>query len=119
MKKVLIVDDSAFTRNIHKSIFQTAGWQTIEAANGAEALAQFTKEQPDLVLLDLLLPDIDGMEAAKAILNLEPSANIAICSTDKQKYRKQQAQEIGAREFFTKPVEAPKLLAFLRENFSL
>lgn len=106
MKKILIVDDSAFTRDIHKQIVISAGYQVLEAENGSQALEVFEKERPDLVIMDLLMPDMDGMEIIKRILETDPHAKTVICSTDKQKARQAEAREIGVLGFLTKPINA-------------
>jgi len=115
MKKILIVDDSAFTRGIHKQILEKEGYETVEAASGAEALEKFEKENPDLVIMDLLMPDMDGMEVIKKILEKHPDARTVICSTDKQKARQKEAREIGVIEFLTKPVGAEAMNKALKK----
>jgi two-component system chemotaxis response regulator CheY len=115
MKKVLIVDDSAFTRSIHNQIITSAGYQTLEAASGAEAVATFEKEKPDLVVMDLLMPDMDGMDAVRKILQINADARIVICSVDRQRYRRKEAQEIGAVGFVSKPVDADKMIELLSD----
>ena len=115
MKKVLIVDDSAFTRSIHKQIITSAGYQTLEAASGAEAVATFEKEKPDLVVMDLLMPDMDGMDAVRKILEINADARIVICSVDRQRYRRKEAEEIGAVGFVSKPVNANEMIELLSD----
>ena len=109
MKKILIVDDSAFTRGIHKKILGDEGYDTVEAASGVEALEQFDREAPDLVIMDLLMPDMDGMEVIKKILKKDPDARIVICSTDKQKARQEEGREIGVLGFLHKPIDTAEL----------
>ena len=112
-KKILIVDDSAFTRGIHKQIITSVGYQTVEASSGAEAVEVFEKERPDLVVMDLLMPDMDGMDAIKKILEIDAHARIVICSVDRQRTRREEAEEIGALEFLTKPVNAEEMSELL------
>ena len=109
MKKVLIVDDSGFTRNIHKQIVTSQGYEVVEAGSGTEGVEMFAREKPDLVMIDLLMPDMDGMEAVGKILEVDPAAKTVICSTDKQKARREDAQKIGVLAFLTKPVNAEKI----------
>lgn len=115
MKKVLIVDDSAFTRSIHNQIITSAGYQTLEAASGAEAVATFEEEKPDLVVMDLLMPDMDGMDAIRRILKINADARIVICSVDRQRYRRKEAKEIGAVGFVSKPVNADEMIELLSD----
>lgn len=110
MKTILIVDDSLFTRTIHQQIFESAGYQTLTAQNGKEALSVYQSRQPDLVTLDLLMPDMDGMETLGRLREIDPDAKIIVCSTDKQQYRRQTAKSLGAVGFFAKPVDPDKLL---------
>ncbi|HAO22588.1 MAG TPA: hypothetical protein DCQ37_20295 [Desulfobacteraceae bacterium] len=114
MKKVLIIDDAMFTRSIHKQIVEAAGYQAIQASCGQEGLEKFNTEKPDIVMTDLLMPDMDGMEAVRKILATDPSATIFVCSADKQKYRQDEAREAGVKAFFPKPVNPEKLIETLK-----
>ncbi len=114
MKKILIVDDSAFTRGIHKQILESVGYATLEAADGAEALEKFEKEKPDLAVVDLLMPDMDGIDVIKKILEMDPDAKTVICSTDKQKARQKEATEAGVLGFLIKPANAETMVATLK-----
>ena len=109
MKKILIVDDSAFTRNIHKQIVTSQGYETVEAKSGAEAVEMFSREKPDLVIIDLLMPGMDGMEVVGRMLEIDPGAKTVICSTDKQKARQEEARERGVLAFLTKPIDPEQL----------
>jgi two-component system chemotaxis response regulator CheY len=115
MAKILIVDDSAFTRGIHKKIVEAEGHETVEAVDGASAVEAFLKEKPDMTLIDLLMPDMDGMEAVKRILEIDASAKIVICSTDRQSYRKEEAAAVGVVDFLNKPIDRAKLKETLRK----
>ncbi len=114
MKKVMITDDSAFSRNILRQIVESGNYRVIEAANGAEAIALFKTEKPDAVTMDLLMPDMDGIDAVKKILETDPEAKIIVSSTDKQKFRKQEAKEAGALAFVSKPVDPDEILGTLK-----
>ena len=115
MKKILIVDDSAFTRGIHKQILEGEGHETIEAASGTEALEMYEKEKPDLVIMDLLMPDIDGLDVVKEIIQRDPDAKTIICSTDKQNTRMAEAKKVGTLGFITKPIDASKMVEMLKK----
>ena len=117
MKKILIVDDSTFTRDIHKKMIAKEGYEVVEASGGAEAVAVYEKEKPDLVMIDLLMPDIDGMDAIGMILEKDPKAKIAVCSTDKQKARQEDAKELGILAFLTKPLSTEKVKEVLHKIF--
>lgn len=113
--KILIVDDAAFSRNILKQIVEAGGFQVAEAANGAEALEMFEKEKPDAVTMDLLMPDMDGMDVVRKILANDPEAKVIVISTDKQKFRQEEAKDAGVAGFIPKPVDPEKLLETLKQ----
>lgn len=113
MKKVLIVDDSMFTRNIHRQIVQSGGYDTLEAAGGNQALEVYRKEKPDMVITDLLMPDMDGIDLVRLIRESDPKARIIVCSTDKQKFRQTEAKDSGAIAFVPKPADPEKLMEIL------
>ena len=115
MKKILIVDDSTLARTIHRRIVIGEGFEVVEAASGKEAIEVYQTERPDVVITDLLMPDLDGMDVAKQILEMDPDAKIIICSTDRQKYRRQDADAIGAKAFLTKPVNTNELKTVLEK----
>lgn len=114
MKKILIMDDSAFSRGILRRTIEAEGYKTVEAANGAQALALYQSETPDLVTLDLLMPDMDGIDVVKKIIEINPEAKTMIVSTDKQKFRRKEAEEAGALAFVPKPVENEELMAAIK-----
>ncbi len=99
---------------LQKHIIESGGYEVTEAANGTEALEVFKTEKPDLVTLDLLMPDMDGMDVLKSILKADPGAKAIICSTDKQKFRQEEAKEIGALGFVAKPVDPEKILEMIK-----
>jgi len=118
MKKILIVDDSEFTRTIHRDIVESAGFKVIEAINGNDALIKFEDQKPDAIIIDLLMPDIDGMDVIKKIMEKYPSTIAIICSTDKQKHRRLDAEELGCKAFLTKPMDRNIIFNTLDKYFS-
>jgi two-component system chemotaxis response regulator CheY len=115
MKTILIVDDSAFIRDLHRDILESADFQVIEAQNGMEALTLYDDKKPDAVLMDLLMPEMDGIDVIKNILAKDPQAITIVCSTDKQKYRKKEAKEVGAKAFISKPVDGDELIEIINK----
>lgn len=109
MKTILIIDDSMFTRNIHKSMLQSLDYKTIEASSGMNGIETYKDCKPDVVIIDLLMPDMDGMEAVKQIREFDADAKVIICSTDRQKFRKDEGKDIGVDHFLHKPLEREKL----------
>lgn len=106
-KKVLIVEDYDDTRSFMKFLLETQGYQVIEARDGIEALDKYKQQQPDIVLMDISLPLVDGLTAAKAIRELEEDSSklpiIAITAFGKFYYK--QAMEAGCNELINKPVD--------------
>ena len=115
MTKVLVVDDSAFTRGIHTRILKENGYDVVEATGGVEALTMYASEKPDAVLLDLLMPDMDGMDVVRQLRASDPEAKVIICSTDKQKARREEGREAGVMGFVTKPVDPEELIRQLKQ----
>ena len=117
-KKILIVDDSAFSRSIMKKAIQSMGYEIIQASNGKEAITVYQAEKPDAVTMDLLMPDMDGMDAVRKIRENDPDARIIICSTDKQKFRQEEAKSTGTVGFVPKPVDTGVLEGILAGLFN-
>lgn len=104
MPTILIVDDSCFMRQWLKTLIQQDLTCTfIEATNGREAIAQYKKQQPDIVIMDIIMPEVTGLEALQAIMHYDPDANVMICSSLGTKQNVIKALNIGAKEFVMKP----------------
>lgn len=116
MKKILIVDDSIFSRQFHKKLVSKLGYEVLEAADGEAAIAIYQEEKPDLIITDLLMPGLDGMEMIGKLLKLDSSAKIVILSSDKQKFRKEEAKKLGVVEFLPKPTDEERLAAVLSSH---
>ncbi len=109
-KKILIADDAAFMRKMIRSTLSSAGYtEFIEAQNGAEAVKLFASENPDLVLLDVTMPEMDGLEALKRIMAISPSARVIMCSAIGQDATIMNAIRIGASDFIVKPFKKEQL----------
>ncbi len=114
MHKILLVDDSAFSRITLKRILGEK-YQIIEAANGEDGLRQFEHERPDLVVLDLTMPGMNGLEVLEKIKQLDPLARIVIGTADIQDYNRQKATELGAVGFISKPFQSETLLIMVEQ----
>ena len=111
MTKVLIVDDAAFMRMMIKDILQKNGFEVVgEASNGIEAVNLYKKERPDVVTMDITMPDMDGIEAVKEIKVFDPSAKIIMCSAMGQQSMVMDAIKSGAKDFIVKPFQADRVL---------
>lgn len=115
MKKVLIIDDSMFTRNIHAGILNELGFENLQADSGTSGIEEYKKEKPYAVIVDLLMPDMDGMDVIKGIKEFDENANIIICSTDRQKFRKQEGKDLGVEHFLNKPIDKDLLAEVLEK----
>lgn len=81
MSRILIVDDAAFMRMMLKDILEKNGYQVVgEASNGIKAIELYKKDRPDIVTMDITMPEMDGIEALKEIMSFDPKANIIMCS---------------------------------------
>ena len=111
MASVLIVDDAAFMRLTIKQMLEANGHTVAaEAANGKEAVEQFVETRPDVVILDITMPEMNGLEALERIKIIEPKAKIIICSALGQQEMIAKAIELGAQQFIVKPFEAAVLV---------
>jgi CheY-like chemotaxis protein len=103
MAKVLVVDDSMFTRlNICKML-EEAGYETLEAANGREGLEVAATGQPDIILSDLLMPELDGIGFLHALREKSINLPVIILSADIQETKRQQCLNLGTAGFISKP----------------
>lgn len=110
-KKILIVDDAAFMRMMIKDTLTKNGYENlIEAADGEIAVQMYKAEKPDLVLMDITMPNKNGLEALKEIKELDPSAKIVMCSAMGQESMVVEAIRSGAKDFIVKPFKAERVL---------
>ncbi|MGL4791341.1 MAG: response regulator [Anaerotignaceae bacterium] len=111
MAKILLVDDAAFMRMMVKDTLKKNGYTDLyEAADGAEAVAKYAEIQPDLVIMDITMPNMDGLEALKAIRASNPNANIVMCSAMGQEAMVIDAIKSGAKDFIVKPFKPERIL---------
>ncbi|WP_040211179.1 response regulator [Clostridium polynesiense] len=119
MAKVLIVDDAAFMRMMIKDILEKNGFEVVgEASNGIKAVEIYKKEKPDVVTMDITMPDMDGIEAVKQIKAFDPSSRIIMCSAMGQQSMVMDAIRAGARDFIVKPFQADRVLEAIRKAMS-
>lgn len=109
--RILIVDDALFMRNMLRDIFTAAGYEVVgEAENGHEAVRQYQQLRPDLVTMDIVMPEYSGIEALQDILALAPQARILMCSALGQETMVMEALEHGALDFVVKPFQSQQVL---------
>ena len=117
--KVLIVDDALFMRNMLRNIFSESGFDIVgEAQNGNEAVEMYRQLRPDLVTMDIVMPEKNGIEALKEIMASDSSARIVICSALGQESLIMEALEAGARDFIVKPFKPPKVIEVAQKVLS-
>jgi two-component system chemotaxis response regulator CheY len=111
--KVLIVDDSALTRRSLRQILETAEYEVMEAENGLDALERYFLDKPDVVLLDLVMRGMYGLEVLQKLRELDPQARIVVVSADIQTSSQDLAGEAGATAFINKPFDRAEILSAL------
>jgi two-component system chemotaxis response regulator CheY len=117
--KVLIVDDALFMRNMLRNIFSESGFDIVgEAQNGNEAIEMYRGLKPDLVTMDIVMPEKNGIEALKEIMAADGGARIVICSALGQESLIMEALEAGARDFIVKPFKPPKVIEVAQKVLS-
>jgi two-component system chemotaxis response regulator CheY len=111
MATVLIVDDAAFMRMMLKKIFSENGYEVVgEAGNGKEAVEKYKELKPDIVTMDITMPEMDGITAVKEIKKIDPNARIIMCSAMGQQQMVIDAIKAGAKEFIVKPFQPARVL---------
>ena len=108
--KVLIVDDSAMSRRMARRILEQGGYSVIEADEGVAALETYFLEKPDLVLLDLVMKGMYGLEVLTKLRELDPGARVVVASADIQSSTRTMVKDAGARFFINKPFVPEQVL---------
>ncbi|MEO8539909.1 MAG: response regulator [bacterium] len=111
MATILVVDDAAFMRMRMSKILSEAGYEVIQAENGLEAVAKYKASRPDAVLMDITMPEMDGLTALKEIREHDPLARVAMVTALGQQQIVLEAVKSGAKDFLVKPCEGDRVLA--------
>lgn len=106
----MVVDDAAFMRLRACKVLQDNGHEVVEAENGLEAVRQYDAHRPDAVLLDITMPEMDGLAALKEIKRLDPSARVAMVTAMGQQAIVMEALRAGAKDFVLKPFQPDRVL---------
>ncbi|MCI8381787.1 MAG: response regulator [Lachnospiraceae bacterium] len=115
-KNVLICDDAAFMRMMIKDILSKNGYNVAgEAENGARAVEKYAEVKPDLVLMDITMPEMDGIQALKKIKEGDPGAKIIMCSAMGQQAMVIESIQAGAKDFIVKPFQADRVLEAVKK----
>ena len=113
---VLVVDDALLMRMMIKDILTKDGFEIVgEAENGIQAVKKFAELQPDLVTMDIVMPEMDGIEAVRNIMKMDPDARILMCSAMGQQPLVVEALEAGAMDFIIKPFHPAKVVEAVRK----
>ena len=115
-KNILIVDDAAFMRMMIKNILTKNGYNVAgEAENGVKACEKYAELRPDLVLMDIAMPELDGIGALKKIKGADPNAMVIMCSAMGQQAMVIEAIQSGAKDFIVKPFQADRVLEAVKK----
>lgn len=119
MGKILIVDDAKFMRMTLTRIIEQAGYEVVgEAMTGTEAIELYRQLKPDLVFMDITMPDMDGITAVKTIVGEFPDAKIVMCSALGQQRMIVEAIEAGAKDFIKKPFDSSQIVETIEKLLS-
>jgi|SRR5213080_4325744 two-component system, chemotaxis family, chemotaxis protein CheY len=109
--RILIVDDAAFMRMMIKDILTKNGYQVVgEAADGVQAIEKYKETAPDLITMDITMPEMDGISALKEIKKVNPNVKVIMCSAMGQQAMVIDAIQAGAKDFIVKPFQADRVL---------
>ena len=115
--RILIVDDAAFMRMMIKDILTKNGYEVVgEANDGAQAVEKYKELKPDLVTMDITMPELDGIAALKEIKKLDPQAKVIMCSAMGQQAMVMDAIQAGAKDFIVKPFQADRVIAAIKKT---
>lgn len=115
-QRIMLVDDASFMRMMLKNILVGSGYEVIgEAENGAKAIEQFKALKPDLVIMDIIMPEMGGIDAVREIVKTNPSAKILMCSSMGQQSLVVEAIQAGAKDFIVKPFQPSNVLEAVKK----
>lgn len=114
---ILVVDDAAFMRMMIKDILSKNGYEVVgEANDGAQAVEKFKELKPDLVTMDITMPEMDGIAALKEIKTIDPNAKVIMCSAMGQQAMVIDAIQAGAKDFIVKPFQADRVIEAIKKT---
>ncbi len=117
-KRILVVDDSSFLRNSLKKILEDHGCEVVGMAeNGLEAITKYKELKPDLVTLDIIMPQMNGLEVLKLLKVVDPNACVVMVSSMSAQQSVTDCVQAGAKNYILKPYEADKVIAVLQKVF--
>lgn len=118
--RVLIVDDLAFIKLIIKDTLEKTGFEVAgEASNGVEAIEQYKRLQPDIVLMDITMPKMDGIQALQEIIKIDSQAKVIMCSALGQQKLIIQSIQLGAKDFIVKPFKPERIVGAIKKALNM
>ena len=115
-KNILVCDDAAFMRMMIKDILTKNGYNIAgEAENGLKAVEKYNELKPDLVLMDITMPEMDGIQALKSIKSADPGATVIMCSAMGQQAMVIESIQSGAKDFIVKPFQADRVIEAVKK----
>jgi len=115
-KGILVVDDAAFMRMMIKDILTKNGFEVVgEAENGGKAIEKYKELKPELVIMDITMPEVDGIQAVKEIKKIDGSSKVIMCSAMGQQAMVIEAIQAGAKDFIVKPFQADRVIEAVKK----
>jgi two-component system, chemotaxis family, chemotaxis protein CheY len=115
MATIMVVDDAMFMRKKAAQVLTQNGYTVVEASNGKEAVDTYKASKPDAVLMDITMPDMDGIQALKALMEIDPNAKVSMCSAMGQQSMVIEALKIGAKDFVVKPFDVARVIGAVKK----
>lgn len=115
MTMIMVVDDAAFMRSKCSQLLTQNGFQVIEACNGADAVSKYQQSSPDAVLLDITMPDMDGVQALKEIVSINSNAKVTMVTAMGQQSMVMECLKAGAKDFVVKPFDANRVIEAVKK----
>lgn len=115
---ILVVDDAAFMRMRCSKLLADNGFDVAEAADGVEAIEKYKAHKPDGVLLDITMPNMDGLSTLRELMKMDPGARVAMLTAMGQQSMVVEAIKTGARDFIVKPFDADRMVAAVKKMIS-
>ncbi|GAK38498.1 response regulator [Paenibacillus urinalis] len=118
--RILIVDDAAFMRMMIRDILTKNGFEVVgEAQDGAQAIEKYKELRPDLITMDITMPEMDGIAALKEIKKIEPNAKVIMCSAMGQQAMVIDAIQAGAKDFIVKPFQSDRVIEAINKTLGI
>ncbi|UHA73927.1 response regulator [Paenibacillus sp. 481] len=115
--RILIVDDAAFMRMMIRDILTKNGYEVVgEASDGAQAIEKYKEHKPDLITMDITMPEMDGITSLKEIRKMDPNAKVIMCSAMGQQAMVIDAIQAGAKDFIVKPFQADRVIEAIKKT---